>query len=315
MNIGILGTGFGAYHASLFHQSGIAGRIVVFGRNEEKLKKLQEELGVETSTSVEEVINDPGLDIIDICLPSALHKQYTLMALEAGKHVFCETPVCLTAEDALAMKRAETHYKKRVLVNQFIKFDPAYQYLYEAVQQRKFGRLLKVSLIRETPPLWGDLGLDNITTNLMIHELDYINWLLNGASATSVWGTQDAEAGQALVQATFNTPQINAQVTAVSLMPSAYPFTVGYEAYFEHAKLEFYEKDDMQGGIDTALYVYGQAGRQEILLDKVNPYEQSLRHALECFRDGTASVLSLNHALSAINTAFELKKRLTELLH
>ncbi|MNB85120.1 1,5-anhydro-D-fructose reductase [compost metagenome] len=315
MNIGILGTGFGAYHAGILRKLEKVNRVVLFGRNEEKLLKLKKELDIEISTSLDEVINDPGIDIIDICLPSELHKQYTLLALQAGKHVFCETPVCLTMEDAIAMKQAEAQSDKRVFVNQFIKFDPAYRYLYEALQQEKYGRLLKVSLSRETPPLWGDLGLDKITVSLMIHELDFITWTLKDAALTSVWGTVGSHTGQSLVQAAFDTPQINAQVIAASLMPSAYPFKVGYEAYFEQAKLEFHEKDDMRGGIDTALYEYSSSGRQEIVLDKVNPYEESLRHALNCFKDGTESILSLDHALSALNAALELKKRLTALVH
>lgn len=310
MNIGILGTGFGAYHASILKKLEQTGRVIVFGRNESKLQKLREELGVEITTSIDDVIHDSGLDVIDICLPSTLHKQYTLDALHAGKHVFCETPVCLSAEDALVMKSAEQKSGKRVLVNQFIKFDPAYQYLYESVQQEKYGKLLKVCLLRETAPLWGDLGFGTITTNLMIHELDFVSWLLGGTVPFEVWGSQGGQAGQALVQATFNTPIVTAQVIAASLMPAAYPFTVGYEAYFEQAKLEFHEKDDMRGSVDTALYEYTAAGKQEIALDKNNPYEKSLQHALQCFRDGTDSLLSLEYALAALNTALELKNRL-----
>lgn len=315
MNIGILGTGFGAYHASILKPLEMTDRVVVFGRNESKLRKLKEELGVEITTSIDDVIHDPGLDVIDICLPSTLHKQYTIEALLAGKHVFCETPVCLTAEDALAMKAAEQQSGKRVLVNQFIKFDPAYQYLYESVQQEKYGRLLKVGLLRETAPLWGDLGLGTITTNLMIHDLDFVSWLLGGSAPSEVWGSQGGQEGQALVQVVFNTPDVTAQVIAASLMPAAYPFTVGYEAYFERAKLEFHEKDDMQGGVDTALYEYTGTGKHEIALNKNNPYEESLRYALQCFRDGTDSLLSLEQALVALNTAIELKNRLGVLVN
>ncbi|WP_310828852.1 Gfo/Idh/MocA family protein [Paenibacillus pedocola] len=310
MNIGILGTGFGAYHASIFKKFPEIGRVVVFGRNESKLQKLQQELGVEVTTSINEVISDPGLDIIDICLPSTLHKQYTLESFQAGKHVFCETPVCLSAEDAAAMKHAEEQSGKRVLVNQFIKFEPAYQYLYKSAAQKKYGRLLKVRLLRETAPLWGDLGLDTITTNLMIHELDFVSWLIGGTTPSGVWGSQGGQEGQALVEAIFNKSYVSAQVTASSLMPAAYPFTVGYEAYFERAKLEFHEKDDMQGGVDIALYEYSETGRQEIVLEKVNPYEKSLQHALQCFQDGSESILSLEQALISLHTALELKRLL-----
>ncbi|MGM1022334.1 MAG: hypothetical protein ACQEXV_17780 [Bacillota bacterium] len=44
MNIGILGTGFGAYHPSLLNNNAQVNRIVVFGRNETKLDKLKKEL-------------------------------------------------------------------------------------------------------------------------------------------------------------------------------------------------------------------------------------------------------------------------------
>lgn len=155
MNIGILGTGFGAYHASILKQLESTDRVVIFGRNEAKLLKLKEELGVEITLSIEDIMSDPGLDVIDICLPSALHKTYAVEALRRGKHVFCETPVALEPEDAREMLLAEQQYGRRILVNQFIKFDYAYEYLYKAVQDLTYGKLLQVTLRRETAPLWG----------------------------------------------------------------------------------------------------------------------------------------------------------------
>ncbi len=63
--------------------------------------------------------------------------------------------------------------------------------------------------------------------------------------------------------------------------------------------------------MDIALYEYSKTRRQEIVLDKVNPYEKSLQHALQCFQDGSESILSLEQALISLNTALELKSRLT----
>lgn len=311
MNIGILGTGFGAYHAAILKKLDSVDRVVIFGRNEDKLHKLKEELGVEITSSIEDIMQDSRLDIIDICLPSPLHKKYTLEAMKAGKHVYCETPVVLSLEDATAMREAELQYGKRILVNQFIKFDPAYQYLYESARQEKYGKLLHVSVKRETPPLWGNLGLDTLPTNLMIHELDFITWLLGSTALSSVWGTNGGKEEQALVRVSFEESGVSAEVTVSSLMPDSYPFTVGYEAYFEQAKLVFHESDDMQGNIDTALYEYSKAGKQEIVLEKQDPYKQSLQHAIHCLQDCSESVLSLNQALQSMEIALNLKQRLT----
>ncbi|MHA6528955.1 Gfo/Idh/MocA family protein [Paenibacillus sp. BAC0078] len=311
MNIGILGTGFGAFHASLFASMEEVNRIVVFGRNEAKLQKLKEDLGVEISTSIDEVISDSSLDLIDICLPSALHSKYAVEALKAGKNVFCETPVCLNREDAQAMRQAEETCGKRIFVNQFIKFDHAYSYLYEAVHSGQYGKLLRVSLKRETAPLWGDLGLSTIAANLMIHDLDFVTWLLGNPPLSVVRGTSGGKDGQALVVAAFDTSDVSAEIVVSSQMPRAYPFTVGYEAYFEQAKLVFQESDYADGSIDATLYEYGASGKQEIVLDKLNPYEKSLRYALQTFQSGGDSIILLEHAAIAAEAAFEITRRLS----
>lgn len=113
MNIGILGTGFGAYHASLLNNHPKVNRIMVFGRNEAKLQKLKEELNVEVTQNIEDILLDPDVDIVDLCLPSHLHRSYAVDSLKHGKHVFCETPVCFNLEDALLMQQAEKQYDKR----------------------------------------------------------------------------------------------------------------------------------------------------------------------------------------------------------
>lgn len=309
MNIGILGTGFGSYHAELLMKSDLIDKVVVFGRNETKLQRLKEQLGVEITSDVDEIMLNPEIDVIDICLPSHLHRQYAVKAMKNGKHVFCETPVCLTLEDAEEMRYAEEQYGKRILVNQFIKFDPAYDYLQNAIQQQKYGKLLSLSLKRETPPLWGKLGLDSITTNLMIHELDFVTGLLNKPILLSAWGTESEDKNQAIVHAAFVQQDTLIEVTASSQMPKSYPFTISYEAYFENAKLMFHERD-LNGQIDTALIEYTASGQQEIVLEVVNPYSKSIEHALQCFQNGSESIITLERALQSLQIAIELKQRL-----
>lgn len=309
MNIGILGTGFGAYHAGLLVKMKRVDKIVIFGRDEAKLQKLKQELGVEVTTCIEDIMLDPTIDVVDLCLPSNLHKQYAIEALKNGKHVFCETPVCLQLEDALVMKQAEEQYGKRILVNQFIKFEPAYKYLYEAALHEKYGKLLSFTLKRETAPLWGYLGLGTITTNLMIHELDFVTWMLGSIKDYSVWGTNSGIDGQSLVRANFRNSKVSAEIIVSSQMPEAYPFTVGYEAYFEHAKLVFHESEDMNGS-ELSLTEYTSSGKHQLVLEQANHCEKSIEHALQCLEDNSSSMLSLDHAAEAIEIAVELREKL-----
>ncbi|WP_150271591.1 Gfo/Idh/MocA family protein [Paenibacillus tepidiphilus] len=310
MNIGILGTGFGAYHAQLLSQMEQTGDISVFGRNRTKLDELESRLGVRTTESIDEILQDESIGLIDLCLPSAVHTEYAIQALKAGKHVFCETPVCLSYEDIQKLNEAEQQYGRKIMVNQFIKFEPSYRYLYDSVQAGTFGRLLSVSFHRETPPMWGDLGLGRITTDLMIHELDMVCWLLGPTEASFVWGRTGSNPHQALVRAQFAGPDSYAEVLVSSQMPESYPFTVGYTAHFEHGKLQYRESEDRHGHADSLLMEYTRSGAQQKILPKLNSYEESLRYALEHLNDPSPSLLSLSSALQAMSLGLQLRDRL-----
>jgi len=63
--------------------------------------------GFEQSTDDwQSVCNDPGIDVVDLCTPNHLHKDMALAAINAGKHVYCEKPLALTAEDARLIRDA-----------------------------------------------------------------------------------------------------------------------------------------------------------------------------------------------------------------
>ena len=49
------------------------------------------------------LVNDPAIDVVDICTPNHLHREMVLAALAAGKHVYCEKPLALNATDAKQM--------------------------------------------------------------------------------------------------------------------------------------------------------------------------------------------------------------------
>lgn len=151
MNIGILGTGFGYHHAAIYKQVAGIDSITLFGRDRDKLKKIGEELDIQTTDDIQEVLSNANIDLIDVCLPSSLHRQYVVEALKNGKHVFCETPVALTLEDAALMLTAEKTYNKRVFVHQFIKHEMPNVYLFNLKQSGELGRLKALHVNRTSP--------------------------------------------------------------------------------------------------------------------------------------------------------------------
>jgi len=308
MKIGILGTSFGSYHAEIYKKIDGVDIVKSFGRNEEKLKYLGEKFKVSITQNIFDIINDPDIDLIDICLPTQIHTQYILEALRAGKNVFCETPLCYNREELTQIMRAEQEYGKQVFVDQFIKFDHEYQYLHKVIKDNDYGKLLSLTITRKTPPIWGSLGVDKIITNLMLHDLDCSSWLLgmpSNKSITAISGNQD----EAYVRANLQYNNTIIDVIASSMMPKSYPFSVGYEAIFEKGLLEFHGAFTPEGHIKS-LIEYTSDEIKEIKLEDHNPYEYAIRHVIECCKCKQESVLSATAAANSLIIAFDLNDML-----
>ncbi|MFF1823639.1 Gfo/Idh/MocA family protein [Kribbella sp. NPDC058245] len=73
---------------------------------EETAKARAAELGATAYTDYREMLANEEVDAVDICLPHHLHRDAIVAAAEAGKHILCEKPLCLSAEEAADVRRA-----------------------------------------------------------------------------------------------------------------------------------------------------------------------------------------------------------------
>ncbi|GHU61827.1 oxidoreductase [Spirochaetia bacterium] len=117
----------------------------VFIRDAEKGKKLCERHGFEyASRSEDEIINDPDIDIINICTPNHLHKDAILKCIKAGKHIYCEKPMVLNCDEAKEIERAlkEHHYNKTAQMVFHNRYFPTSLRAKEIIEQGHIGRIL-----------------------------------------------------------------------------------------------------------------------------------------------------------------------------
>lgn len=108
VRIGILGGG-GIATAHLNAYSTVTDRAKVTAIadvDEEALARREAETGATGYTDFHDLVKDPNVDAVDICLPHHLHTPAILAAAEAGKHILCEKPLCLTPEEATQVSEA-----------------------------------------------------------------------------------------------------------------------------------------------------------------------------------------------------------------
>lgn len=70
------------------------------------------------------IAQDPRIDIVYIILPNALHAEYTIRALKAGKHVLCEKPMATSVADCEAMIKAAADAKRKLMVAYRAQYEP-----------------------------------------------------------------------------------------------------------------------------------------------------------------------------------------------
>ena len=112
-------------------------------RNLEKAQEAAKSLGIPKAYgSYEELLADPDIDAVYNPLPNHLHVDWSIKALEAGKHVLCEKPLGLDTQDAQRLVDAAANYPKLKVMEAFMyRFHPQWVTTKAWVDEGKVGEL------------------------------------------------------------------------------------------------------------------------------------------------------------------------------
>ncbi|WP_461538598.1 Gfo/Idh/MocA family protein [Spongorhabdus nitratireducens] len=151
IRIGLIGTGYmGKAHAIAFKTAPAVFSLdteVTFEMlaevNDDLASTKASELGFRRSTGDwRQLVTDPDIDIVDICSPNYLHKDMALAAIAAGKHVYCEKPLAMCANDALEITLAAEQAGVKTLVGFNYAKNPTIQLAREIIQQGEIGEVV-----------------------------------------------------------------------------------------------------------------------------------------------------------------------------
>src|SRR5215208_3769227 len=105
--------------------------------------------------ALDDLLKDPAIDLVDLCLPPNLHAEASIAALKAGKHVFVEKPMGLTTAECDLIMKAAQKAGKQIMVGHSLPFLPEYAYARAAISSGKYGKLLGGHFKRViSDPLW-----------------------------------------------------------------------------------------------------------------------------------------------------------------
>jgi myo-inositol 2-dehydrogenase/D-chiro-inositol 1-dehydrogenase len=153
VRIGLIGAGLiGQLHSMMLrkvadHSDGSARITAVADSSAAAAESLAARWpGARALSSAAELIADPAIDAVWICTPTALHREACIAAARAGKHVFCEKPLAMSAADAAAMHRALGAAGVQSQVGLVLRFSPVYTVIRAMVREAGAGRLIGITM-------------------------------------------------------------------------------------------------------------------------------------------------------------------------
>ncbi len=315
MKIALLGTGFGQAHAAVYAQRRDVDEVVVFGRTPEKLAKISEQFGFATTTDLGGLIADDSVDLVDICLPTRLHADVAVRAMQAGQDVLIELPLATTLEDARRVVAARQATGRKAFVDMFSRFSPASQQLRQAVADQRHGPLTVLEIEGRTALLWPgyDLSLDTLELDMMHADFDLVTGLLGQPETVNVVGTSSAGGRGSAAEVILGYPHAIARCASSSLMPQPYGVRGGWRATFTGAVLEYAMRAGFTGHGPATLTECTADGERPIdLPDADPPYAAMIAHVLACLTGRASNLIDPATALPALELTLEVHQRLTQ---
>ena len=267
IKVGLIGCGFmGTMHANCYKNIEGVEIAALADIRKECAEKLAEGTNATIYGDGYDLIQSAEVDIIDICLPTYLHAEYAMAAMEKVKYVFVEKPVALTSEEGKQMLQKAEETGAHVQIGQVIRFWDEYVELAKIIASGKMGKMINANFRRISPvPTWGwqDWLLKNelsggAAQDLHIHDMDYVLSLFGKPNTIkSVKNILGEKASY--INSLLSYDDFVVSVEGTWGLPGTHPFEATFRVVFENGVVE------NAGG---KLMLYTDASAEEIKIEK-----------------------------------------------
>jgi len=212
IRVGILGFGFmGKMHFNCYKENEDALVVAICDSDKQKIESGEgtagningaegtvDLSGIELYTDFDKMLKEAKLDAVSITLPTFLHKEFTIKALEAGVNVLCEKPIAMDVSECEAMIAAAKNSGRILQIGHCVRFWPEYARTKQLVASGQYGKVLAASFRRlSAPPVWSwngwllkESSSGGAIFDLHIHDSDFIQYLFGMPNAVRTYAVK-----------------------------------------------------------------------------------------------------------------------------
>ena len=190
INVGVVGVGaMGENHVRVYHKMEEANLVAVSDVSERTLKKIEKKYGAKGFTEYSDLLENPEIEVVSVCVPTTFHHAVVMEAIKNGKHVLVEKPIAFTVQEAEEMIAAAKDAGVMLATGHVERFNPAVQKAKELIDDGVIGDVVSAFAKRvgPLPPRIKDVG---VSIDLAIHDLDIMNYLFE-EDVTQVYGSMN----------------------------------------------------------------------------------------------------------------------------
>ncbi len=305
----------GRVHAKAWQAIAGAQLMGLVDTDPEALSAVGNDMGVPGYRDLDAALRDQDTDVVDVCLPTHLHRATAESLFSAGKHVICEKPLALTLEDARAMMEAAQAAQRKLLVGHVVRFFPVYQQARRLILDRALGQIGTIKTFRggAYPHGWQDWYGDpqksgTLATDLLIHDIDFLLWCLGPVTrvyAKSLAEHIDSPADHILASLRFDSGVI-AQLEGTWAYPKG--FSYGFDIAGAEGLIHFDSAENAP--IRTLLRSSSQAGAPVEVPENpvaVSPYQRQLEHFLAVIADNATPLVTAHDGYEALAISLAIR--------
>jgi len=228
-----------------------------------------------------DLIDDPDIELVDICVGTNLHFVFVEAALAKGKHVLVEKPLARTYDEAKKIVELALNSSTNIMSAMCLRYWPAWVWLKKVIENKDYGECLSLNCKRQTshPPgafYSNDAECGGALLDLHVHDTDFINYCFGMPRAVFSQGYKGPSGGIDHVATHYiydqfqKMPLVTAEGTWT--MQEGYGFNMSYTANFEKATA-CYLLDD-----EETLTLFQSGYKPEVIkLDEGMGYEFEIR--------------------------------------